>query len=218
MTEDAFSPEVIGGAEGLEQRGEIAARGDALASHAGIEFEVDGNAVVEGGCGPLDGPDVFRGPDDGGQIVFEEAGGVFRIEAAHDEDASPVAGETGVVEGVADADAFFEVCDAEPAGAGFDEGGGAEGGAVAVGVGFDHAEDLEIGAGGFLDGVEVAAEVGGGDFDPASQGGGWSPIDYRWEGLEVVAPEPCRRGTRGIRVWPVNKAGLSASVDMTMFV
>ncbi len=66
----------------------------------------------------------------------------------------------------ADAGAFGGGGDAEPAGAGADEDGGAEFGSVTVGVGLDDGEDFGGVAGGGLERVVVAGEARRGDLDP----------------------------------------------------
>ena len=95
--------------------------------------------LKERGGEPVDVPGL---PEDGGEAVVDDGGGVLLEEAAHDEDLG-LAGEvdSGGGEGGADESAFCDVGDAEPWGCGAGEDGSADGGSVAVGVGFDDGKD-----------------------------------------------------------------------------
>lgn len=111
-----------------------------------------------------EGGEVIGVPDDGGEVVGVEGGCVVWQGAAHDEDVRLLAGgDAGGVEGLADESAFGGVGDAQPLRAGACEDRGAEGGAVAVGVGFDDGEDgcrWSSSLGGGVGGGPERAEVG----------------------------------------------------------
>src|SRR5579875_2740293 len=100
-----------GCAERLQQGGEVAAGGNALAGHAGVELQVDGEALVaeSGRGGAFESVDVFGGPKDRRERVLDDASGVGSLKTAHDENAGLAVGQAGGLESLADADALFEV-------------------------------------------------------------------------------------------------------------
>ncbi len=156
---DAFAVQPAGGGEAMGD-GQKVAQIDALAGHAGVDFEVDGE---DGGCGRgglLKGGDVVEGPEGGGEVEGEDAGGVGGFGGAHDEDAG------GVADGGANAGGFVEVGDAKPADACVDEDRRDEGSVVAIGVGLDDGEGFDGGAGDGLDGAQVRLQAFARDLHP----------------------------------------------------
>ena len=125
MGHDAVEFQLREGAERFARRRvEVGAGADALAGHAGVDFEMDWERLLRGGVGgePVQ---LLGEPDDGGEAMGARSGDVGGLEAAHEEDVGLVGfRDRGGGEGLADGDAFLGVGDAEPLGAGSGRGWG----------------------------------------------------------------------------------------------
>lgn len=128
------------GAEGIKGGGKVMGK-EAAAAHARIEGDVDGEGLVEAGV-PGEVAEVFgflEGGEAGGPApgddfgAFARGGGAEEIDAGGDADIGELPG-------------FGGAGDAEEGRGGVaGEDGGDFGGAMAVGVGFDHGDQYAAG-------------------------------------------------------------------------
>ena len=143
---------------------------DALAGHAGVDFEMDGDGLRrEAGAASGVGQEfeVEGVPDNGGEAMGEDGVCLVVPETGDDEDVE------GWAEG-ADGDGFFDGGDAEPLCAFGGEPGGTEFDGMAVGVGFDDGDEGNGRAGERAEGAVVVEQAGAGDFCPDGTGvEGW---------------------------------------------
>jgi hypothetical protein len=152
---DGFEAELGSAFEELQERGELFAGGDALAGHAGVDFEMDGDGLRRAAGASGGGGEEFKVegfPDDRGEAVGEDGVCFVVPEAGDDEDVR------GWAEG-AGSDGFFHGGDAEPLGAFGGEPGGAEFEGVAVGVGLDDGDEGDGRAGERAEGAVVVEQA-----------------------------------------------------------
>ena len=162
MRHHALKPQRRAGAEAREDLGEIAGA-DALAAHAGVDFKVDGQRawLRSGGAGGGEKLVELPGlPGDGSELKLNGGRRLAGKHAADDEHAG--FGTQGTRD-----DTLFHAGDAEPVGAGTNDGRSAESERVAVGVGFDDGEQLGMGRGEAGEKAEVLFESAGANLNPA---------------------------------------------------
>lgn len=146
VRQDAFEMEFGVREEPIEKKIEGSSGRGALARHACVDLEVDGERTIPAGevgasglgeCGELD-----FGPEDGGELALHYLVGVRRQQTGHDQDARLGHARRQVeCERAADLRALLGIRDAEPRCALGGEDLSTESRAVTVGVGFDDCED-----------------------------------------------------------------------------
>lgn len=113
MGEDAVEAEAGLTLEPVKEGVEMLSGGDALTSHASVDFQVNGirfevaSVLVDRGG---EGFELMLFPGDGNEPVVNDGGGFFRESSAHDEDARLILGcFIDCFEGFADRCAFCGV-------------------------------------------------------------------------------------------------------------